>query len=142
MKKGEDFTGVTVVYLCHDGKGNFLLNKRSNNCRDEHGAWDPGGGGLEFGDTVVDTLKKEIKEEYCTVVLDHEFLGYRDVHREHNGKKTHWIALDFKVLVDRDMVKNGEPHKFDEIQWFTLETLPTPLHSQFPKFLEQHKGRI
>lgn len=142
MKKGEDYTGVTIVYLCHDGEGNILLNKRSTNCRDEHGTWDPGGGGLEFCDTVTDTLKKEIAEEYCSDVLDHEFLGYRDVHREHNGKKTHWIALDFKVLVDKEKVKNGEPHKFDAIGWFTLDTLPEPLHSQFPKFLELYKNRI
>ena len=142
MKKGEDFTGVTVVYLCHDGKGNFLLNKRSVNCRDEHGTWDPGGGGLEFGDTVENTLRKEIAEEYSTDVLDFKFLGYRDIHREHNGKKTHWISLDFKVLVDREKAKNGEPHKFNEIGWFTLDNLPTPLHSQFPKFLENHKDLI
>jgi len=142
MKKGEDFVGVTIVYLCHDGKGNILLNKRSTNCRDEHGTWDPGGGGLEFGDTVVGTLKKEINEEYCTDVLGHEFLGYRDVHREHNGKKTHWIALDFKVLIDRDKVKNGEPHKFDAVEWFKLDTLPKLLHSQFPHFLEDYKDRI
>lgn len=63
MKKGEDFTGVAVVYFCHDGQGNFLLNKRSVNCRDELGAWDPGGGGLEFGDTIENTLRKEIAEE-------------------------------------------------------------------------------
>ena len=29
MKKGEDFTGVTIVYFCHDEEGNFLFNKRS-----------------------------------------------------------------------------------------------------------------
>jgi 8-oxo-dGTP diphosphatase len=142
MKKGEDYTGVTIVYLCHDGEGNILLNKRSTNCRDEHGTWDPGGGGLEFGDTVEDTLRKEITEEYCTDVLDYEHLGYRDVHREHKGKKTHWIALDFKVLIDKAKVKNGEPHKFEEIKWFKLDNLPTPLHSQFPKFLELYKNKI
>ncbi len=142
MKKGEDFTGVTIVYLCHDGKGNILLNKRSNQCRDEHGCFDPGGGGLEFGDTVVDTLKKEIWEEYCTEVLDYEFLGYRDVHREHNGKKTHWIALDFKVLVNRETVRNGEPHKFESVGWFKLDQLPTPLHSQFPLFLKLYEKRL
>ena len=142
MKKGEDYTGVTVVYFCHDGKGNFLLNKRSNNCRDEHGTWDPGGGGLEFDDTVESSLRKEIKEEYCTDVLGHEFLGYRDVHRVNNGKKTHWIALDFKVLIDRDKVANGEPHKFDAIEWFTLDRLPKPLHSQFPIFLDLYKGKL
>jgi hypothetical protein len=74
--------------------------------------------------------------------LGYEFLGYRDVHREHNGKKTHWIALDFKVLVDREKVKNGEPRKFDAVEWFTLKTLPTPLHSQFPNFLNLYKSKI
>ena len=142
MQKGVDYTGVTVVYLSHDGKGNILLNKRGVNARDEHGTWDPGGGGLEFDDTVENTLRKEIKEEYCTDVLDYEFLGYRDIHREHNGKRTHWIALDFKVLVDRAKAKNGEPHKFDDVQWFRIDDLPSPLHSQFPKFLENYRDKL
>jgi 8-oxo-dGTP diphosphatase len=142
MKKGVDFTGVTIVYFCHDGAGSVLMAKRGPNCRDEHGAWDIGGGGLEFGDTVEDTLRKEIREEYCTDVLDHEFLGFRDVHRQHDNGKTHWIALDFKVLVDRGLAANGEPHKFEEIGWFTLDTLPESVHSQFPKFLEQYRARL
>ena len=142
MEKGVDYTGVTIVFLCHDGKSNFLLNKRSQNCRDEQGCWDPGGGGVEFGDTVEATLKKELKEEYCADVLDYEFFGFRDVHREINGKKTHWIALDFKVLVDREKVANGEPKKFDEISWFKLDNLPSPLHSQFPYFLQKYKNQL
>jgi ADP-ribose pyrophosphatase YjhB (NUDIX family) len=142
MKKGEDFTGVTVVYFCHDGNGNVLLSKRSDKCRDEHGTWDPGGGGVEFDESVIDTLKREIKEEYCTEVLDHEFLGYRDVHRENNGKKTHWIALDFKVLIDRDKAGNGEPHKLEAVQWFKTGHWPTPMHSQFPEFLRLYGDKI
>ena len=101
-----------------------------------------GGGGLEFGDTVENTLKKELKEEYCADILDYEFLGYRDVHRERTGAKTHWIALDFKVLVDREKVKNGEPHKFEEIGWFKLDKLPDPLHSQIPYALEIYKKKL
>ncbi|MCX6723271.1 MAG: NUDIX domain-containing protein [Candidatus Staskawiczbacteria bacterium] len=142
MKKGEDYIGVAIVYFCHDGNGNFLFNKRSKECRDEIGNWDCGGGGLEFGDTVEDTLKKEIKEEYCTDALGCEFLGYRDVHRERTGVKTHWIALDFKVEVDRNKVKNGEPHKFEEIGWFKLDNLPPPLHSQVPNALNLYKEKL
>src|SRR5260221_530389 len=132
MTKGVDYTGVTVVFFCHDGKGSYLLNKRSQNCRDEHGCWDPGGGGLDFDDSIEDALRREVKEEYCADIIDFEFLGFRDVHRKNDGKNTHWIALDFKVLVDRLKVKNGEPHKFDELRWFSLDKLPKPLHSQFP----------
>lgn len=142
MQKGKDYTGITITYLCHDGEGNVVFNKRSTNCRDEHGMWDCGGGGLDFGDTVIDTLKKEIKEEYLTDVLQYDFLGYRDVHRVHDGVKTHWVSLDFKVKVDKSMVGNGEPHKFDAVEWFTLDTLPSPLHSQFPKFLQLYKDKI
>ncbi len=142
MKKGLDFTGVAVVYFCHDGKGNILMNKRGVNSRDEQGRWDIGGGGVEFGVTIKENLRNEIKEEYCTDILDSEFLGFRDVHRENGGKKTHWIALDFKVLVDRAKVKNGEPHKFDDIGWFTLDTLPSPVHSQLLNFLKLYKKKL
>lgn len=140
--KGIDYPGVTIVYACHDGTGNFLLNKRSVQCRDEHGKWDCGGGGLDLGVTVEETLRKEIMEEYCTDVLSYEFLGFRDVHREHNGRPTHWIALDFKVLIDKEKVQNGEPHKFDEIGWFKLDAMPSELHSQFPNFLKKYKDKL
>ena len=142
LKKGVDFVGVSIIYFCHDGQGNFVMAKRGKNTRDEHGRWDIGGGGLEFEDTVEETIRKEIKEEYCTDVLDFEFLGYRDVHRENEGKLTHWIGLDFKVLIDPKKVKNGEPHKFDEIGWFTLDTVPENSHSQFPNFLNLYQDKL
>lgn len=142
FKKGVDYVGVSIVYSCHDGQGNFVMNKRGQNARDEHGCWDFGGGALEFGETIEETLKKEIKEEYCADVLNYEFMGFRDVHREHQSKETHWLALDFKVLVDRNQVQNGEPHKFDEINWFTLDNLPEDLHSQLPNFLELYKEKL
>lgn len=142
MKKGIDCIGNTVVFACHDGNGNFLFSKRSTNCRDEHGTWDPGGGGIELGDTVEGTLRKEIKEEYCADVLEYEFLGFRDVHREQNGTQTHWIALDFKVRIDPAQVRNGEPHKAEEIAWYRLDALPSPMHSQWPVFYGLHKDKL
>jgi len=87
-------------------------------------------------------LKREIKEEYCADVLASEFLGFRDIHRTHNGKKTHWVALDFKVLVDSSKIRIGEPHKFDQIGWFTLDKLPKTIHSQLPIFFEKYKDKL
>lgn len=142
MKKGQDFTGVCIVYYCHDGAGNFVMHKRNSNCRDEHGAWDVGGGGVDFGEKIEEALCREIMEEYCTDVINVQFLGFRDVHREHQGMKTHWIALDYKVLVDRDKVSNGEPHKHDDVSWHTLEKCPTPLHSQLSTFFLNYKKQL
>lgn len=142
MQKGEDFIGITVSFLCHDGKGNVLLSKRSNQARDEHGRWDCGGGGVEFGDTVENTLRKEIMEEYCTDVLDAHFLGYRDVFREKDGKQTHWLSVDFLVLVDENKWGNGEPHKLESVEWFDFTQLPEPMHSQWPIFAEKYANRL
>ena len=142
LRKGIDHVGVSVVYVCHDGEGNYVFSKRGAAARDENGRWDCGGGGLEVHDTVEGTLRKEIAEDYCTKVISYEFLGYRDVHREHGGEKTHWVALDFKVLVNRETVQNGEPHKFDEIGWFRLSDLPQLLHSQLPTFFNQYADRL
>lgn len=142
MKKGLNYTGIAIVYFCHDGKGNVLMAKRNKNCRDEQGRWDIGGGGLEFDDTVEDTLRREIAEEYSTRVVSYEFLGYRDVHRKNKGKKTHWLALDFKVLIDPITVKNGEPHKFDEIKWFKIGKYPKPIHSQVPNFVRLYNSKF
>ena len=137
MKKGFDYIAVSVSYFCHDGKGNYLLNKRSVNCRDEHGTWDFGGGGIEFGDTIEDTLQKEIKEEYCADIVEYKFLGPTESMRTIDGKMSHWVHLHFLVQLDPAQVKNGEPHKFDEIGWFRLDNLPSPLHSQAPGDLEK-----
>jgi 8-oxo-dGTP diphosphatase len=142
MRKGIDCIGVCVVFACHDGAGRYLLSKRTANCRDEIGTWDPGGGSIELHDTVEDTLRKEILEEYCTEVLEHEFLGYRSVHRDSPQGPTHWVALDFKVRIDPAQARNGEPHKLETVEWFTLDALPTPLHSEFPRFLQMHKDKI
>jgi 8-oxo-dGTP diphosphatase len=139
---GIEHIGVAVVFLCHDGAGHYLFAQRGPACRDEQGAWDCGGGALEFGDRVENTLHRELAEEYGTEVVDIEFLGYRDVHREHNGVPTHWVALDFKVQVDPDLVRNNEPHKFSNIGWYSLDTLPSPLHSQLPAFFRKYEDRL
>lgn len=64
MKQGFDYVGVTVVFYCHDGKRNLLLYKRSQNCRDEKGRWDCGGGAVKFGESFEQAVRREVKEEY------------------------------------------------------------------------------
>ncbi|MEN9561000.1 MAG: hypothetical protein RIQ56_273 [Candidatus Parcubacteria bacterium] len=142
MKFGVDFVGVAVVFYCHDGEGNVFLSKRGGKSKNELGRWDIGGGKLEFGERAEDAVVREIKEEYLTDVVEQEFLGYRDVFVEYEGKGNHWIALDFKVRVERDKAGNGEPHKFDEVGWFAESSFPAPLHSQLPAFLSKYANRL
>ncbi len=140
MKKGEDYIGVGVVFLCHDGAGNILLGKRGASARDEQGRWDPGGGGVHVGETFEQAVVREVAEEYGATILDITPLGYRQVHRElDNGTNTHWIVFDFAVHVDQQTAVNREPEKCDQIGWFTLSTLPTLMHSQWPVFYKKYK---
>ncbi len=48
MKKGVDYPGISIVFLCHDGDGSVLMSRRGLACRDEQGKWDIGEGGLTY----------------------------------------------------------------------------------------------
>lgn len=141
--KGISFVGVTTSFLCYNKSGEFVMAKRGKKARDEQGTWDQGGGGLKWGVTAVDNVRREVLEEYGAKAQKIDFLGYHDVLRElPDGTPTHWLLLSFAVLVDKEKVKNNEPDVLDEIGWFTLDTMPTPLHSQQKPFFERYKKEL
>lgn len=142
MKKAVDYPAVGVVFFCHDGKGKVLLGRRSPLARDERGTWDPGGGGLHVGERLDEALMREIDEEYGATIMNIVPLGYREVHRTHEGEKTHWISFDYAVHIDPETVTNREPTKCEELMWFTFDSLPHPMHSQWPLFFEKYQSHI
>lgn len=119
---------VSCVFICHDGAGRLLLARRSAGARDEPGTWDTGAGALEFGETFEAAVRREVLEEYAVEPRETTLLGVRNVVR--TDPLSHWVAIVFAVRVDPDGVTIGEPHKFDELAWFTRSALPSPLHSQ------------
>ena len=130
LRRGIDFIGVSCSFTCHDGKGNVLLHKRSQHCRDEKGNWEFGAGSHEFGETFEDTVRREVYEEYGAKVLAIEQVATEELFRTlDDGTPTHWMIVVHSVLVDPKEVVNNEPDKADEIGWFTFDTLPSPLHS-------------
>lgn len=139
VRRGVDHIGVSCVFFCHDGRGNFLLHKRSSACRDEQGTWDNGGGALEFGEDFEHAIRREVKEEYCAEALEVRFLAASNVLRQNGDIHTHWVALIFAVRVDPRQVAIGEPEKMDAIGWFTKDNLPSPLHSQLLRHFEHVK---
>ena len=132
-RRGIDHIGISASFIIHDGKGNVLLQKRGPRARDENGRWDVGGGAIEFGESIDEAVRREVQEELCVEPIDIQFLTVYEAFREHNGAKTHWIAIMHAVQVDPSQVKIGEPEKIEELGWFTSSELPSPLHSQFWK---------
>lgn len=139
MKVGVDFTGIVTPFYCNDSKGKLLLHKRSINCRDEHGAWDPGGGRLEFGQTPEESVLREVREEYGCKGIIQDILLTHTLIREWKGKQTHWLIIPFFVKVNPSEAKINEPDKIDEIGWFTLDNLPQPLHTGFQHTFSRNK---
>jgi ADP-ribose pyrophosphatase YjhB (NUDIX family) len=141
--KGISFVGVTTCFVCYDGNSRIFMARRSNKARDEQGMWDIGGGGLDWGLTAENNVTKEIQEEYGIMPSKIEFLGYRDVFRTlPDGIQTHWLALDFAAKLDPRYTKINEPEKFDGSGWFTLDELPTPLHSQITRTLKKYEAKL
>lgn len=141
--KGTSFTGIGTVFFCHDGNGKFLMSKRSQKCRDEQGKWEVAGGGLKWGVTVEDNIRREVKEEFDASVKKIKFMGYRDVFRKlEDGTPTHWLMLDYAVEIDPSEAKRNEPEMADEIGWFTFDTQPSPVHSQHKTFMDKYSSQI
>jgi 8-oxo-dGTP diphosphatase len=137
LKPGVDYIGISTPFFCNDGKGQFLLHKRSKNCRDEHGRWDPGGGKLEFGITPEENVLREVREEYGCDGEIQEPVPPHSLVREWEGQRTHWLSIPFFVKVDPQKVRNNEPENIDELGWFPLHALPSPLHTGFARTLSQ-----
>ncbi len=131
MKPGIDYIGITTPFYCTDGKGRFLFHKRSKNCRDEVGRWDPGSGQLDWGLTPEENVLKEVMEEYgCSGEIQGS-LPAHSILRKFDGKETHWLAIPFFVKVKPREAKINEPEKMDSLGWFFLDKLPKPLHTGF-----------
>ena len=139
MKPGIDFIGVCTPFYCNNGKGKFLLHKRSINCRDEHGRWDTGSGRLGFYQTPEESVLREVREEYGCVGKIQRRLPPQSIIRVWEGQRTHWLAIPFFILVNPLEAKINEPDKIDEIGWFTINKLPKPLHTGLQQTMAKHK---
>ena len=86
---------------------------------------------IRFRCTPEENVLREVTEEYGCKGEIQEQLPLHSIFREWDGKKTHWLAIPFFVKVNPKEVKNNEPEKIDEIGWFSLDSLPKPLHTGF-----------
>ena len=98
---------------------------------------------IKWGVTAEDNIKREVLEEFGAEVKKVDFMGYRDCFRKlENGTRTHWLLLDYAVVVDPSQVTRNEPEMADEIGWFTLDKQPKPVHSQHRIFMDMYHKQI
>ncbi len=121
LKPGKDYIGIGGgVLILKNGK--TLLMKRSKNSKNEAGWWSKPGGAVDFNEKAIDAMKREIKEE---LDIEINIWGYLP-HTDHIIKKDrqHWVAINYLANIKSGTLKIIEPHKCDEIKWFSMKKLP------------------
>ncbi len=122
LKPGKDYIGVGGGVLIFNKKGEVLLMKRGKKSKNEAGWWSKPGGGVEYGETAIGAMSREIKEE---IDINIKIWGLLP-HTDHLIKKEnqHWVSINFLADLKSGTPKIIEPEKCEEIRWFCLEKLP------------------
>lgn len=119
--------GAGVVIL-KDGK--TLLAKRKGS----HGAgmWGSMGGHVEFGETPVETVKREAREELGIEIDNIRFVCCTNLLK--HGK--HYLDVSFVADLVSGEPTICEPDRIEMIEWFSLDQLPEPLFDPVRTVLE------
>jgi mutator protein MutT len=142
MKKGVDFIGVGVGAIIINVKGELFLAKRGPKAKNERGTWEFPGGGVEFGETMADCIKREIYEEYgIRIELSDQLEAIDHLIPD---EQQHWVAITFIAKIVKGKPKIMENEKCSEIGWFKINELPKPLSivsSASLDLLKKHLGK-
>jgi len=108
----------TVRLIIRDGQGRVLILRRPEGSHGE-GGWCLPGGKVDFGDTVEDTVDKELFEETQLACTGKRFLFYQDSPpNEHS--EMHVINFYFECDVDGEICINDESSQY---AWTTRSEL-------------------
>lgn len=129
-KKISPQLGAGVVIIKN---GKTLLAKRKG----AHGSgmWGSMGGHIEFGESPVETVKREAREELGIEIGNINFAMCMNMLRE--GK--HYLDVSFTAEIVSGEPKIQEPERIEAIEWFTLDNLPSPLFPPVEAVLEAVK---
>ncbi|MCD8507478.1 NUDIX domain-containing protein [Candidatus Woesebacteria bacterium] len=118
-KARKDHIGVGVGALIFNDEGHLLLTLRGEKAKNERGKWEIPGGAVEFGETIEQALKREIKEELDIEIEVTEMLQLCD--HIIPDEDQHWVSPTYICKIIDGEPRNLEPGKCDEIGWFSLE---------------------
>jgi ADP-ribose pyrophosphatase YjhB (NUDIX family) len=126
-----------VQMLVYDKNKKFILMHRSNNVRSARNVWSIPTGLHDIGETVSQTIYRELIEECGLTALDYELLGqYENIAGDPDAtKQYHWVLSIYAVQVE-DVTKmvNVEPEKHDELKFLPVAELLDSV-----KFLNDYK---
>ncbi len=100
-----------IVSAIIERDGKLLFGRKEQDRGPYPNTWHILGGGVNIGEPLTDTLKREILEEAGIEVTDIEPISFDDdIEPDKHGEKTHYIFLIFKAKY-----LSGEPEPGDDI---------------------------
>ena len=125
MKRGIDYIGVGVGAVIVDDGGRLFLARRGPGAKNERGLWEFPGGSVEFGETLAQALRREIREEYGIEIEVGELLDVADHILPDEGQ--HWVSPSFVCVITSGVPAICEMTKCTEIGWFASGEMPDDL---------------
>ncbi len=140
MKPGVDYIGVGVGAAIFNAEGKLFLTQRGREAKNEVGKWEIPGGSVEFGETLVAAIMREMREEHGVEIVVGELLDICD--HIIPDEKQHWVSPTYICCIVRGTPQILEPHKCAQIGWFTInEAASLPLSIVTKHDIEVLKSR-
>jgi 8-oxo-dGTP pyrophosphatase MutT (NUDIX family) len=125
--------------MIRDAGGRVLLHRRADS-----GAWDLIGGSMEPGETFEQTARREVHEEIGVTLGELElvevYAGDAFFHTYPNGDQVYHVGVAFQARGMRSQPRL-DYHEVVEIEYFSLDALPTPLTHTARHHLEELQRR-
>ena len=125
MKRGIDYIGVGVGAIIVNSAGQLFLSQRGPQAKNERGRWEFPGGAVEFGETLAQALRREMREEYGIEIEVAELLDVVD--HILVDEKQHWVSPTYLCRIVSGTPEIKEPEKCSQIGWFSPEEVPDEL---------------
>ncbi len=138
MERIKEQRVVVSAIIAHRDK--FLILKRSSSEKIFPKKWEFPSGKVEFGESIGDTLKREVEEETGLTIRSSKFLSSRSYtfdYQDDDGYKTrHNIELMFIVRVNEGRIRLSSAH--ENLSWVTPEESKSyDIFKNLPKILKQ-----
>jgi 8-oxo-dGTP diphosphatase len=107
----------------------ILLGKRKSDIG--QGLYGLPGGHLDEGETIEECAVREIKEETNLDIDSIEEVGF-------DTDEENFLTLFYKVEIkEDDKLKNMEPDKSEDWEWYSLDALPSPLFGEIERMVKR-----